>query len=393
VVVFIGLSKFLSVNYFKSEQAVPLLLIFSVYIVVSMLTGIFYSILHGFQDVKWYSISESVRLGVTLAVFFPLWFGGLGILAPAFAFLAGISATFVVLMIGSLKYRYLLKFKIEGVKEAIKGLVKFAIPVIFQGVGGRVIGHLDVLILTFFLGLTEVGIYNAILPTALIFMFFAKAISNILFPMASELWQKDDKQKLSEGLRLIYSYSMVALIPIVLAAFVFADVFIGKLFGEEFLPGVTAFRILLLGVLCFMITSNNNAVLSGIGYPLKVTKVTLIAAGLNVVLNIILIPKFEIEGAAIATAASYILMLIMSTYEVRKLIKVISPWKIWLKGLFAGLVFAGSLYYLRGIIDLGYWLDLLFALIGGVVIYLLLIYLFGLVNIREIKRVLRQVRK
>jgi len=393
VTFFIVMSKYLSVNYFKSDQAVPLLLIFSVYIIISMLTGIAYSILQGFQETKWYSCSESVRMGVTLVAFFPFWFMGLGVLAPAFAFLTGISATFIVLTVGSWKYRYLLKFKIEGIKEAVKELFRYSWPIIFRGVGDKVIGYLDVLMLTYFITLSDVGIYNAVLPTALIFMFMARAVSNILFPMASELWQKEDKQKLSEGLRLIYTYSIIVFMPVILSAFVFADIFIGKLFGEQYLPGITAFRILVLGVLCFMITSNNNAVLGGIGKPLKVTKVVLTAALLNVVLNLILIPRYQMMGAAVATAGSYVLMLIMSTIEVRKLVSVISPWKIWIKGLFAGAVFGGSVYYLRGVLNFGYWLDAILAFVGGMIIYLLVVYLFGLVDIKEIRRMLRQVRK
>jgi len=393
VAVFIGLSKFLAINYFKSEYAIPLLVIFSFYVVISMLTGIFYSILQGFQDVKWYSASETIRLGTTLLTFFPLWFLDFGILAPALAFLGGIVATFIFLMLGTLKYRYLLKFKLGKIKPAMAELVKFSLPVIFRGIGDKVIGYLDVLILTFFLSLSEVGVYNAVLPTALIFMFMAKAISSILFPMSSELWYKNEKKKLARGLELIYNYSLIFFIPVIVIAFIFADVLIGKFFGAEFLAGITAFRILVLGVLCFMITSNNNSVLTGIGKTMKITKITLTAATLNIILNLSLIPKFKLEGAAIATTCSYVLMLIMSTIEIRKLVPIGSPWKNWIKSILAGIIFGGTLYYLRDLIQINYWLNIILALLGGLLVYVMVIYFFDLVDFKEIKKIYQQVRR
>ena len=83
----------------------------------------------------------------------------------------------------------------------------------------------------------------------------------------------------------------------------FAPVLMG-LFGAEFKSGATALTILSLALLVLMGTGNNKIVLLMGGkskWNLAITSVTLTV---NVVLDLILIPKIGINGAAIGWAAA-----------------------------------------------------------------------------------------
>ena len=53
--------------------------------------------------------------------------------------------------------------------------------------------------LTYFRSLEEVGIYNVVLPTVMILAFFSHAIYHVFFPMVSELWSKNLKDRLRQG--------------------------------------------------------------------------------------------------------------------------------------------------------------------------------------------------
>jgi O-antigen/teichoic acid export membrane protein len=57
-----------------------------------------------------------------------------------------------------------------------------------------------------------------------------------------------------------------------------------------------------------------------------VTIVTLLAAGSNVVLNLLLIPAHGIEGAAAATLASYALMVVGLAVAAQRLHRIAYPW-------------------------------------------------------------------
>jgi len=347
IVFFILIAKQLSISYFKSPISQNMLILLSFYVLFSFLQSLTHRTLMGFQDTKWYMLAEPLRLGFTLIAIFIFFQRGLGIMAPVYGFVVGVALSFVVLLGGIVKYSFILKYPMQDFWKTTKELFQFGIPVIFTSAGYKVIAHIDVLILTYLISLEGVGIYNVILPTAILFLFLGKAISPILFPMISELWAKKDMIRITEGLDFIYTYAFVITIPLLFAVFMFADVFIRVLFGGAYVSGILAFRILLLGVLCYIIAIVNNTAISGIGKPAIVTKIILKIALLNIILNLILIPQFKLTGAAIATATSYLTTLILSTKALMKFVKTAAPWKKWSKIFFAGLIFVLIIYLIK----------------------------------------------
>jgi len=393
ILFFVIFASYLSVNYFGSPQAVGLLLILAVYIFFSLLCNLAYGILLGFQETKWYSWTETIRLGVAALVFFPLFYLGLGIYAPALAFVIGVIVTFLFLLYGLKKYFFIWKYPLQEVKKTIKQLFSFSLPMIFSGVGDKIVAHLDVLIITYFLPLLQVGIYNVVLPAALLFLFFGRATTTILFPMASELWARRDYQRLTAGIKLIYTYSFLLAVPLILTAGLFAEEVIILLFGKEYIAGRLALQILLGGVLFYIITFSNHSIISAIGKPIVVTKIVVVAALVNVVLNLILIPKLGIVGAAIATAVSYFSTFLLSTIMMRKIMKMSSPWKKWFKTLLAGGMLILAISFVKSILVLSHWVEMIIAMGVGGMVYVGSLYFLDLINIKEIKKIIELVIK
>ena len=394
ILAFICLSEFLAKHYFRSPEATWLLIIWAGYIFLSLLCNLVNSILQGFQETKWYSIEEVVRLGVTVLTFFPLYHLGLGIYAPALAFVIGVTTSLLVQLFGLYKYRFILAYPLHDFKEASKELFKFSIPVIFTGISNKIITYSDVLMLTYFVSLSEVGTYNVVMPTAMFMLFFGGAVSTILYPMSAKMWAAKQHERLSAAIRLIYSYSFLTQIPIFFTIFAFADIFIKYLFGDPYLSGVLAFQILLVGMFVYTITTNNQTLLSAVGKPIIVTKNVSIAAAINIVLNIFAIPYYGILGAAITTMISNLFMFVFSTYEVRKIVQVSSPWNNWGKILLCGFTFAVVLLHIKNNPLLAnFWMNLVAAFLFGTAIYLFLAYLFGLINFQEIKKIISLARR
>jgi len=235
-----------------------------------------------------------------------------------------------------------------------------------------------------------VGIYNVVLPTALLFLFFAKASSKILLPMVSELWSKNDYKRLFAGVQLLYRYMFIITLPLIISIFVFAPLFIETLFGQEYLGGIVAFRIVLVGVLGYVIAANNHAIITAVGKPTLVMKIVLFAAVANIVLNILLIPSLGIVGAAIATAISYICMLLLSTNYVSKFVAMESPWKVWLRVTLSGMIFTAVLFFIPLKILTGWPGAILSVCIGGI-LYCVTLYYQKLLNLTEIKQLLALV--
>lgn len=384
-------ARLLSVYYFKSPLSYFILVNLSVYIILSMLANHFYSVLNGLQQVKWYSWEETIRLGATIIFSFLFFKVGWGIMAPVFGFIMGIITACIMMVVGSLKYSFILRYPIKDFWKTTKELFTFGIPVIFTGVGGKIISHFDVLVLTGLVSLAQVGVYNAILPTALLFLFFPRAITAILFPMISELWGKKDFRKISEGMSFIYTYSFVMIIPAIVPIFIFSEFFITTLFGADYAAGVLPFRILLIGVLMYIITAINNAAISGIGRPKVVTKIVLLSALINLTFNLILIPFLGIIGAAIATSASYILSMILSTRWLIRNIKLKSPWSGWVKLMVIAIIFSIVVYSLEFLLNTYPLLEIMISTIVALLVYIFLMFKLKIITADNLKIIIKRV--
>ncbi len=184
---------------------------------------------------------------------------------------------------------------------SIKYILSVSIPMLISGSLFMVMSWTDTIMLGIFKTEKEVGIYNVTVRLSLITSFTLAAINSIAAPKFAEFWGKKDL----EGLRRIAQQSTKIIFwisaPILTAYLLFPSFFMG-LFGEEFKKGAWALVILTIGQFV-------NAASGSVGYILQMTgkqkifqDIILIAVIVNIILNILLIPKYGINGAAIASA-------------------------------------------------------------------------------------------
>jgi len=212
-----------------------------------------------------------------------------------------------------------------------------------------------------------------------------------MFPMSSELWAKKQYEKLSDGLRRLHKYVLIIIIPMIFALISFSNLFLKIFFGKEYVAGSLAMQIILIGTIFYALTYINNSVLLGIGKPKIIAKILLTAAFLNVILNFILIPKFGIEGAALATAISYITSLLISIKNISRIIKLKFPFLDMVKIILSGILFVFVIYYLKKIIVFNIFLESIITLTIAGIVYLVLIFLLKVITINEIKELVRTV--
>jgi len=378
--------------YFKNIQAEAVISLFILYIIVNLLTRQLRHILYGFQEISWYSSGEPIRLVGVIGISLLLFMSGMGIEAAVLAYTMSEIILFFIYAWVARKYYYVLKTKASDIKKTGKGLLSFGVQVIFRGIGNMVISQIDIIILTYFVAMEVVGIYSIVLATALIFILFGRIISTVLFPMVAELWAKRDKKKISYAMDVIYRYAFLVTMPLILGVFFFGKVLLRLFFGSEFLPGMLAFRILLIGTLFYITAMVNNNALSAIGQPQKVAKVILIAAALNLIMNLILIPIFGMDGAAITTTISYIMIFVLSTLYLSRYISIKSPWIQWLKTLIGGMLFILVLYTTKTVLTLSIWPEIIISLTLSSLVYLIYIWMMNLIKRRDVLMILRSFR-
>lgn len=162
---------------------------------------------------------------------------------------------------------------------------------------------LDVLLVGSIRGPREAGIYVAASRFVMIGIMVLEAARMAIAPQLSALLARGKHDRAEGVYRVATWWSMVISWPFYLLVVVFAPAILG-LFGPGFAEGATALVILSLAMLVNLATGNVTVVLLMSGRSWWNLLNTVLAIALNVVLNLLLIPRIGIEGAALAWAIS-----------------------------------------------------------------------------------------
>lgn len=242
----------------------------------------------------------------------------------------GIIFIAIVRCIGSLirviilKYQYnssyLGKLENKSVKLDIKLIVKIIDEskyLWFSFVSFLIYTQTDRLMINHYLGVEEVGVYTIGMQLSNILAILIGPIQNSLFPKFLELY-RNDYQKYYNFYKLTNTiitqfYLIITLISIIVVKYTFKYVYSSQYDGA----------ILIYSILAFSVFIKANGSLQTSHMTIKnITKKsfykTLVSLILNIILNILLIPKYGINGAAIATLITQFIALFLIDFFIKE---------------------------------------------------------------------------
>lgn len=242
----------------------------------------------------------------------------------------GIIFIAIVRCIGSLirviilKYQYnssyLGKLENKSVKLDIKLIVKIIDEskyLWFSFVSFLIYTQTDRLMINHYLGVEEVGVYTIGMQLSSILAILIGPIQNSLFPKFLELY-RDDYQKYYNFYKLTNTiitqfYLIITLISIIVVKYTFKYVYSSQYDGA----------ILIYSILAFSVFIKANGSLQTSHMTIKnITKKSfykiLVSLILNIILNILLIPKYGINGAAIATLITQFIALFLIDFFIKE---------------------------------------------------------------------------
>ncbi len=150
-------------------------------------------------------------------------------------------------------------------------------------------------------------------------MYITIAAELIVAPIMSRLYIKGDKERLrlivNKAVRLSFALSL----PIG-GIFLTVGSDILNIFGHDFILANGALMILVVGKLISIALGSGGLLLGMTGYERKLAQIIVGISLLNILFNALLIPKFGVQGAALATSMSLILMqVILSAYAIMEI--------------------------------------------------------------------------
>ncbi len=202
-------------------------------------------------------------------------------------------------------------------KYQAKKWLRGGLPLMFFGAMHIISSQTDVLMLGALKGAEAVGIYVVVNRLASLIVFVLTAVNSVLAPNIASLYAEGKIEQLQ---RVITKSSRA----VFFASFCIAGSLMGfsywflLLFGQDFTQGQNTLIILCVGQLVNAAAGPVALILNMSGYENYTAMSIASSAILNVILNVLLIPQWGIEGAAIATASSMIILKIFSLIWVRK---------------------------------------------------------------------------
>ena len=180
---------------------------------------------------------------------------------------------------------------------------------------------MDILMLGYFTNPETVGLYHPAVRTAGLLQALLLSFISIFAPLMSNLHQKNDNKEMARLYQLVSRWLFTAAIPVVLVFTLFPQK-VMLLFGPQFLSAAPILIILTAAAFIQTILGAAGPTLSMAGFTNLVFRNSLGAFVLNFSLNIVLIPKYGMIGAAIATLLSLSAIGIARVVEVRFLLKI-----------------------------------------------------------------------
>ncbi|WP_080504297.1 oligosaccharide flippase family protein [Haloarcula amylolytica] len=179
--------------------------------------------------------------------------------------------------------------------------------------------HVDVMLVETLAPEDQTGYYRAALVIAEFLWFAPMSLQKLLLHSVADLWNNDQRKRISELSSKLTRYNVLLTALLMMGLAALARDFIPLYYGAEFAPTVTPLLILLPGTFGFSITRPIMGIGQAKGDFRLLIAATGLAAGLNIVLNIILIPRYGMNGAAIATSISYSSMLFLHLSVCKKI--------------------------------------------------------------------------
>jgi O-antigen/teichoic acid export membrane protein len=183
--------------------------------------------------------------------------------------------------------------------------------------------RVDVLMLGALQNVEAAGIYVPVNRGAQLINFVLMAVCSALAPIIARLYAEGKSKQLEAT---VIKTARVALIPACLLTallIIFSDRYL-LIFGKEFVRGQTALSILCVGQLIFTATGLAGLLLNMTGKERYTAITGTISAGVNIILNYLLISRWGVSGAAMATSISVVVMNLINIILVRQKLGIAS---------------------------------------------------------------------
>ena len=245
-----------------------------------------------------------------LQVWLPLFYDLIGILIFVALLKWSVSGALLALflanmLVSAMSLRYLsksFKIKIKWDQEVISSLVKigivYAIAVVIMQLNYRV----DILLLQELSTMREVGYYSLGVAISDKLWQLPSAIGLVVMSRSANV---EDTNRLDRDIAKLVRISFLIVLLSAIVLWVVIPYLLPLFYGQKFAPSIGVVRLMLPGIIMFVIVRILSGRFAGSGQPKLLIGLFVPVLLLNIILNLFWIPSYGSLGAAMATNVSY----------------------------------------------------------------------------------------
>ena len=281
--------------------------------------------------------------------------------------------SFVIVYLWSKKYlRYRMRFDFKYWKVFLKE----SLPI---GIGAAVVFvyfKIDTIMLSVIKTSADVGIYNAAYKVLENLTFFPAMIIGLILPIMSNTIFTD-KKRFREISNKTFKFFVLAVVPLIIGTLFLADGVINLIGGGQFADSSNVLRILVFAIASIFFSNFFINILIAGNLQKKLMLIYGTAAVLNVIANLIFIPKFSYTAAAYISTATEFFVAVATFAVVAKKIKYYPRVEKKLGIIIAGAAMALFLFAFQN-------LNFFIAALGSAAVYFVGLWIFKTVRTEEL---------
>lgn len=328
--------------------------------------GFLSSFLRAYEKMSYLAVIEFIYKGALFVFCAGCLFLKYGLVAIASGYLAA-EGIYLFLMISTV-----FKFVKPQMPVAVPDYKNILLKILPYGLSALTVTvyfNADIVMLSFFKDKQAVGLYSVAYTLFMASGVFSSVYFGAVFPVLSRLF-KTSSNGLGKAYEKTFKFLLIAGLPISFGGPVLAGKIMSTLYGPGFSASAAPYAILSSLTVLMYLNAFMGHFFAATDRARDSFKMLGISCLLNVVLNLLLIPRFSYLGSAVATVISELAFFSLSMNKLGDTAYCLVPWKLTGKLLvFCGLM-AAVLLALPG-------LNLFLSVLLGMLVYLICVLASG----------------
>ncbi len=279
----------------------------------------YFGVLRGFQNLKYESIGIFVGQTITTIIGATVLLTNSTDLTLLIVALIAGSAWNAIFSVSQVVRRLGWKAIVPEFSEGLKPL-KMSFMFFLAAVFVKIYSYVDSFTINMVYGQAAVGVYAVAYKLTYAFQFLPLAFIGALYPTMSA--QANEPDKLKNTFLNAEWYMALLAAPVVFGLFALAPDFINFIYTSKFAEAAPTLQILVFALLFIFLDYPVGSLLNATGRQSTKTAIMGATMVINIVSNLILVPRLGIEGAGVAAFISFSFMFTVGYIMLQRVIKV-----------------------------------------------------------------------